>query len=96
MVPSGRVVADDLLMKAVRPLHLGSRETNGAPRVHAKLRALGERHGRKRIARLMRDAGLTGVSRRRGGITTTRRDKTARPAPDLVDRDFSAAGPNRL
>jgi putative transposase len=44
----------------------------------------------------MRDAGLTGVSRRRGGITTTRHDKTARPAPDLVDRDFSAAGPNRL
>jgi putative transposase len=94
--PSERAAADELLMKAVRTIHLGSRETYGAPRVHAELRARGERHGRKRIARLMRDAGLPGVSRRRGGITTTRRDKTARPAPDLVDRDFTASGPNRL
>jgi putative transposase len=83
-------------MKKVRTVHLGSRETYGAPRVHAELRARGERHGRKRIARLMRGAGLTGVSRRRSGVTTTRRDKTARPAPDLVDRDFSTSGRNRL
>jgi putative transposase len=94
--PSVRAVSDNLLTKTVRTIHLGSRETYGAPRVHAELRSRGERHGRKRIARLMRDAGLTGVSRRRGGITTTRRDKTTRPAPDLVDRDFTAAGPNRL
>lgn len=94
--PSERAAADELLMKKVRTIHLGSRETYGAPRVHAELRARGERHGRKRIARLMRDAGLTGVSRRRSGITTTRRDKTTRPAPDLVDRDFTASGPNRL
>jgi putative transposase len=64
--------------------------------VHAELRAAGERHGRKRIARLMRVAGLVGASRRRGGPITTRRDKQARPAPDLVDRDFQAAGPNQL
>ena len=44
----------------------------------------------------MRAAGLVGVSRRRGGIATTRRDRTARPAPDLVDRNFAAPGPNRL
>jgi transposase InsO family protein len=44
----------------------------------------------------MRAAGLTGASRRREGVTTTRRDKAARPAPDLVDRDFTAARPNRL
>lgn len=94
--PSERAAADELLMKKVRTIHLGSRETYGVPRVHAELRARGERHGRKRIARLMRDAGLTGVSRRRGGITTTRRDQTTRPAPDLVDRDFTASGPNRL
>jgi putative transposase len=49
-----------------------------------------------RIARLMRDAGLIGASRRRKGITTTRRDKAACPAPDLVDRNFVADGPNRL
>jgi len=94
--PSARAASDELLMKKVRSIHLGSRETYGAPRVHAELRARGECHGRKRIARLMRAAGLVGVSRRRGGIATTRRDRTARPAPDLVDRNFAAPGPNRL
>ena len=44
----------------------------------------------------MRAAGLVAASRRRSGPITTRRDKQARPAPDLVDRDFQAAGPNRL
>jgi putative transposase len=44
----------------------------------------------------MRAAGLVGASRRRGGPITTQRDKQARPAPDLVDRDFQAAGPNQL
>ena len=44
----------------------------------------------------MRDAGLVGASHRRGGPTTTRRDKEARPAPDLLDRNFTASGPNQL
>lgn len=94
--PSVRAVNDELLMKKVRTIHLASRETYGTPRVHAELHARGDRHGRKRIARLMRAAGITGVSRRRAGVTTTRRDQEARPAPDLVDRNFAAAGPNRL
>ena len=80
----------------VRTVHASSRQTYGAPRVHAELRARGAAHGRKRIARLMRDAGLVGASHRRGGPTTTRRDKEARPAPDLVDRNFTAMGPNQL
>jgi transposase InsO family protein len=54
------------------------------------------KHSRKRIARLMRMAGLAGASRRRAGVTTTRREKEARPAPDLVDRNFVAARPNQL
>ncbi len=94
--PSARAVADTALLERVRTVHRGSRETYGAPRIHAALRALGERHGRKRIARLMRGAGLVGASHRRGGPVTTRSDREARPAPDLVDRDFSAEGPNRL
>ena len=77
-------------------MHISARQTYGAPRVHAELRAAGERYGRKRIARLMRAAGLVGASRRRSGPVTTWRDKQARPAPDLVDRDFQAAGPNQL
>src|SRR4051794_2476916 len=84
------------LLVRIKTGHIGSRQTYGAPRVHAELRAAGERHGRKRIARLMRVAGLVGASRRRGGPITTQRDKQARPAPDLVERDFQAAGPNQL
>ncbi len=51
--------------------------------------------GRKRVARLMRAAGLRGVSRRKG-VRTTRRDGLSRPAPDLVERDFTAERPDRL
>ena len=64
--------------------------------MHAELRADGEKHGRKRVARLMRGAGLVGASRRRAGVIATRHGKEARPAPDLVDQDFTAAAPNQL
>jgi len=47
------------------------------------------------VARLMRTAGLRGVSRR-NWIVTTMRDRPARPAPDLVERNFTATAPNRL
>ena len=94
--PSAHAGADAALLKRVRTVHASSRQTYGAPRVHADLQAQGERHGRKRIARLMRDAGLVGACHRHGGPTTTRRDKEARPAPDLVDRNFTASGPNQL
>jgi putative transposase len=93
---SAHAVADAAPLKRIRTIHAGSRQTYGAPRVHAELRAGGEKHGRKRIARLMHAAGLIGASRRRGTIVTTRRDKEARPAPDLVDRDFTAFRPNQL
>lgn len=65
------------------------------PRIHAELRDEGARVARKPIARLMRAAGLVGVSRR-AGPRTTRRDRTARPAPDLVQRAFVASAPNQL
>ena len=93
---SGHAMADAALLKRVRTIHASSRHTYGAPRIHADLRQRGERHSRKRIARLMREAGLVGASHRRGGPVTTRRDKDARPAPDLVDRNFSATAPNQL
>jgi putative transposase len=93
---SAHAVADKMLLKWLRTIHASSRQTYGVPRVHAELRAGGEKHGRKRIARLMRAAGLVGASRRRTGVTTTRRDKDARPAPDPVDRNFVASKPNHL
>ena len=94
--PSAHAVADEALLKRIRTVHVGSRQTYGAPRVHAELREGGERHSRKRIARLMRESGLVGASHRHGGPVTTQRNETARPAPDLVDRDFAAAAPNLL
>ena len=65
------------------------------PRVHAELAAGGCRVSRKRVARLMREAGLVGVSRRRG-TRTTRVDSTHRAAPDRVERQFHADAPDRL
>ncbi len=94
--PSTRAETDAVLLERVQSIHTKSRQTYGAPRVQAELRASGEKHGRKRIARLMRAAGLVGACHRHGGPVTTCRDKESRPAPDLVDRDFTADGPNRL
>jgi putative transposase len=93
--PSARAQADAVLTDRIRAIHARSRGTYGAPRVHAELLASGTRVSRKRVARLMRAAGLVGVSRRKRW-TTTVRDRGARPAPDLVERDFTAPGPDRL
>jgi putative transposase len=86
---------DEQLQQRIRTIHLLSRETYGAPRIHMELREEGKRVGRKRVARLMKDAALRGISRRKSTVTT-RRDRSARPAPDLVDRRFEAAKPNAL
>ncbi len=94
--PSAHTEADAALLKRVQAVHATSRQTYGAPRVQADLREAGERHSRKRIARLMRQAGLVGACHRRGGPVTTRREQEPRPAPDLVDRRFTAEAPNQL
>ena len=92
---SARSQADEVLKVQIVSIHQRSRETYGVPRVHAELEAEGERVSRKRVARLMRELSLEGVSRRKG-TRTTKRDQRARPAPDLVERDFSADAPDRL
>ena len=69
--------------------------TYGAPRIHADLVDEGHGVGRKRVARLMRAAGLQGVTRRKG-FRTTQPDRSAPPAPDLVERQFKADGPDEL
>ncbi len=91
---SPRARADVELTAQIEAVHRDSRGTYGAPRIHAELAAEGLRIGRKRVARLMRTVGLQGISRRK--FRTTVRDETARPAPDLVERQFTAAGPDRL
>src|SRR5258708_8051725 len=94
--PSAHAIADTALLKQIRTVHASSRETYGAPRVQAALKAGGEKHGRKRIARLMRAPGLAGASRRRSRVTTTRRAKQTKPAPDLVHRSIVSSPPRRL
>lgn len=92
--PSARAKADAALSLNIHAIHEQSRATYGVPRVHAMLAADGTRVGKKRVARLMKVAGLEGVSRRRKYRST--RDKDARPAPDLVERRFDASAPNQL
>ena len=92
---SARTVADAALTETIRQIHAASRQTYGAPRIHAELtHAHAVACGRKRVARLMHMAGVVGVSRRR--VRTTRRDDSAAPAHDLVQRSFSAAAPDQL
>jgi putative transposase len=93
--PSRRHVEDAALLKQIRAFHRASRGTYGAHRIHRDLRDIGVHVGRKRVARLMQAAGLRGVSRRKW-VVTTRRAEHARPAPDLVQRQFTATGPNQL
>jgi len=93
--PSKRSREDAILTDRIRWIYLRSRSSYGAPRVYEELKDEGVRVGRKRVARLMRAAGLQGISRRKR-VRTTIRKPGARPAPDLVDRDFTADRPDQL
>lgn len=93
---SVRAIGDEVLTEVIREIHADSRQTYGSPRIHAELRLEhGIRCGRKRVARLMRIAGLQSVHRNRRWRTTIP-DRRAAPAPDLVQRRFAASGPDEL
>jgi len=97
--PSARARADGALLPDIRRIHTQSRGTYGSPRVHAELRGEGTRCGRKRVARLMRQAGLAGCHRRTRRPRTTVPDRQATPAPDRVERCFAPAqigAPNKV
>ena len=93
--PSARARRDGQLVERITTIWRANRKVYGRPRIHAELQAEGERVGQKRVARLMKQAGIEGASRRRSAKTTTR-GEASRPAPDLVDRDFSATGADQL
>ncbi len=93
--PSRRRERDRLLLERITAIWIESRFTYGSPRVHAQLAREGTRVGRKRVERLMREAGVKGAYRSRY-FRTTDTDPSARIAPDLVDRDFHAVAPNQL
>jgi putative transposase len=93
--PSQRAQGDEIITARIRARWERSRKSYGAPRIHEDFKEAGERIGRKRIARLMKAAGIEGVTRRKGTFTT-RRDKDARPAPDLIERNFAVAARDQL
>ncbi len=93
--PSERTKANAALLETIRAIHVESDGTYGAPRIHADLPSKGARASLNRVARVMRGAGIRGVSRRKW-TKTTRRDRDARPAPDLLERDFTATGPDQV
>jgi putative transposase len=94
--PSARDEENALLLKRIREVHEHSRGTYGWPRVHAELvLGMGLDVNAKRVRRLMRQAGIQGLYRRRRSRTTIR-DPHAEPATDLVNRRFTVDGPNRL
>ncbi|MBF6336843.1 IS3 family transposase [Nocardia abscessus] len=95
--PSDRQVADQELLAEIVDIHTSSGGTYGSPRVHATLRRRGIHFGRKRVERLMRRSRLQGAFlRKKWRLGSTRQDPRAMPAPDLVERDFTATEPNRL
>jgi putative transposase len=94
--PSDRALQDAWLLEQIKQIHESKRRVYGAPRIHAELRlALGIRVGRKRVERLMRTAGISGLVARKRGHTTIR-VPGVRVADDLVERKFRPLAPNVL
>lgn len=90
---SARAVANAELVAEIRAIHHNSRRTYGAPRVWGQLRRQGRRVGRHRVARLMRAEGLVGAHARRRWRKG--HHPAMVPAPDLLQRDFTAQAPDR-
>ncbi|MBM3279401.1 MAG: IS3 family transposase [Candidatus Handelsmanbacteria bacterium] len=93
--PSARARADQGLRQRIKAIHAWTDGPYGVPRILEELRGEETRIGVKRVARLMRQERLQGVSRR-PGTKTTRRAVDAAPTTDLVERDFTATAPNQL
>jgi putative transposase len=94
--PSARARADQGLSRQIREIHEQSRGTYGTPRIWAELHHAGVACSRKRVARLLRQAGLHGCHRRAGPRITRRKPDNTPTAPDLVRRAFTAPAPDRL
>jgi putative transposase len=93
---SARSLEDERLLERIREVHERNYCAYGYRRTWIALRRQGEEVGRGRVQRLMKQAGIQGAKRRGKAWRTTRPDPDAHRRPDLVERDFSAAGPDRL
>ena len=90
-----RAQADERLAVQIAAIHRASRRCYGSPRVHAELRARGHCTSRKRVARLMRRAGLV-ARRRRAFRITTQSQHTRSVAPNRLARQFTTSSPDRV
>ena len=93
---SARAIEDERLLERIRELHAANYYAYGSRRMWKTLRRAGECVGRGRVERLMRAHGIQGAKRRGKPWRTTTPDPFAQRRPDLVHRDFTASGPNRL
>ncbi len=92
---SKRAEEDEKLTEKIIEFHCGSRFTYGSPRIHQDLRVAGYKVGRKRVLRLMRDAGLRGKTKRKFKATTTSQHQRPK-AENLVQQNFEVAAANAL
>jgi transposase InsO family protein len=93
---SARRVEDERLLARIREVHEANYLAYGSRRMWKALLRSGENVGRDRVARLMRQHGIQGAKRRGKPWRTTKADPLARRSPDLVEREFEAAGPDQL
>lgn len=93
---SARAIEDERLLARIREVHERNYCAYGYRRMSIALKREGEKVGKSRVQRLMREAGIQGAKRRGKPWRTTKADPEARRRPDLVERDFSAEAPNRL
>jgi putative transposase len=91
---SKRQQEDNRLLEKIKVIHKESRETYGSPRIHAELRESGELCSRKRVSKIMRQAGIAAKMKKRFKVTT-RANPQAMPAPNLLQQDFTAEKPNQ-
>lgn len=92
--PSQRAQEDEALSKVIEAEFHQHHDAYGSPRMCALLHQLGRHHGRRRVRRLMVQRGLIARKRRRF-VSTTKADPSKQPAPNVLNREFSADGPNR-
>jgi transposase InsO family protein len=94
--PGPRAVANQTLIQQIDQIHTQSRHTYGSPRIVAELRKQGRRHGRNRIARLMRQVGLRGRQQGRYRVQTTDSNHDEPIAPNRLAEAAKATAPNQL
>ncbi len=96
VAPSTHAARDAVMMQVLMVLWVANRKVYGAHKLWKAARQAGHEIGRDQVARLMRDLGIEGISRRRKKVFTTVAYPDATRAPDLVNRNFTATAPNQL